>query len=125
MIKGVQKLVVEVEDQDRALRFWTGAVGFEVAQDVSYGEERWLEVRTSDESTILVLALRQGEPPVGPEELPTSNIFFYGDDLSRTYDELRAPGGEFPQPPIEQSFGWWSMFQDNEGNRFALQPREA
>jgi predicted enzyme related to lactoylglutathione lyase len=125
VIKGVQKLVVEVEDQDRALRFWTGAVGFEVAQDVSYGEERWLEVRTSDESTILVLALRQGEPPVGPEELPTSNIFFYCDDLPRTYDELRGRGVEFPQPPVEQSFGWWSMFQDNEGNRFALQPREA
>ena len=125
MIKGVQKLVVEVEDQDRALRFWTDAVGFEVAQDVSYGEERWLEVRTSDESTILVLALRQGEPPVGPEELPTSNIFLCCGDLLWTYEELRGRGVEFPQPPIEQSFGWWSMFQDNEGNRFALQPREA
>ena len=32
MIKGVQKLVVEVEDQDRALRFWTNAVGFEVGR---------------------------------------------------------------------------------------------
>jgi hypothetical protein len=66
VIKGVQKLVVEVENQDRALRFWTDAVGFELAQDVSYGEERWLEVRTPDESTILVLVIRQGEPPVGP-----------------------------------------------------------
>jgi predicted enzyme related to lactoylglutathione lyase len=124
VIKGVQKLVVEVEDQDRALRFWRDAIGFEVAEDVSYGEERWLEVGTPDEKTILVLALRQGEPPVGPEELPTSNIFFYCDDLSRTYAELRARGVEFPQPPVEQSFGWWSMFQDNEGNRFALQPLE-
>jgi predicted enzyme related to lactoylglutathione lyase len=44
--------------------------------------------------------------------------------LPRTYEELRARGVEFPQPPVEQSFGWWSMFQDNEGNRFALQPRE-
>jgi predicted enzyme related to lactoylglutathione lyase len=125
VIKGVQKLVVEVEDQDRALRFWRDAIGFELAEDVSYGEERWLEVRTPDAKTILVLALREDEPPVGPEELPTSNIFFYCDDLPRTYDELRARGVEFPQPPVEQAFGWWSMFQDNEGNRFALQPREA
>jgi lactoylglutathione lyase len=125
VIEGVQKLVIEVEDQDRALRFWRDAIGFELAQDVSYGEERWLEVRTPDENTTLVLALRQDEPPVGPEELPTSNIFFFCDDLSRTYDELRARGVEFPQPPVEQGFGWWSMFQDNEGNRFALQPREA
>jgi predicted enzyme related to lactoylglutathione lyase len=125
VIEGVQKLVVEVEDQDRALRFWRDAVGFELEQDASYGGERWLEVRTTDESTILVLALRHGEPPIAPEELPTSNIFFYCDDLERTYGLLRARGVEFPQPPVEQSFGWWSMFQDNEGNRFALQPRDA
>jgi predicted enzyme related to lactoylglutathione lyase len=124
VIAGVQKLIVEVEDQDRALRFWTDAMKFELAQDVSYGGARWLEVRTPDDNTVLVLAPRQDEPPIGPEELPTSNIFFYCDDLPRTYDELRSRGVEFPQPPVEQSFGWWSMFQDNEGNRFALQPRE-
>jgi predicted enzyme related to lactoylglutathione lyase len=124
VIEGVQKLVVEVEDQDRALRFWTEAMRFEVAQDVRYGEERWLEVRTPDKNTNLVLTLRQGELPTAPDILPTSNIFFYCDDLPRTYEELRARGVEFPQPPDEQSFGWWSMFQDQEGNRFALQPRE-
>jgi predicted enzyme related to lactoylglutathione lyase len=121
----VHKLVVEVEDQERALRFWTEAMRFKVAQDVGYGEERWLEVETPDENTTLVLALRNGELPIAPEELPNSNIFFYCDDLPRTYEELQARGVEFPQPPVEQSWGWWSMFQDNEGNRFALQPREA
>ena len=125
MIEGVQKLVVEVEDQDRARRFWTEAMGFTLAQDSPYGDERWLEVRTPDRNTVIVLSLRLGEPPLGPEELPTSNIFFYCDDLPRTYEELEARGVEFPQAPVEQSFGWWSMFQDNEGNRFALQPREA
>jgi lactoylglutathione lyase len=125
VVEGVQKLVVEVEDQDRALRFWIEAMKFELVQDAAYGGERWLEVRTPDANTVLVLAPRHDEPPVGPEELPTSNIFFYCDDLPRTYDELRSRGVQFPQPPVEQSFGWWSMFQDNEGNRFALQPREA
>jgi predicted enzyme related to lactoylglutathione lyase len=124
VIEGVQKLVVEVEDQDRALRFWTGAMKFELVHDAWYGEERWLEVKTPDENAILMLTLREGDPPSGPEELPNSNIFFYCDDLPRTYEELRARGVEFPQPPVEQSFGWWSMFQDHEGNRFALQPRE-
>jgi predicted enzyme related to lactoylglutathione lyase len=56
--------------------------------------------------------------------LPTSNVFFFCDDLAETYDELRSRGVEFPQPPVELSFGWWSMFQDLEGNRFALHPRE-
>jgi predicted enzyme related to lactoylglutathione lyase len=31
---------------------------------------------------------------------------------------------EFPQPPVYQPFGWWSMFNDTEGNRFALEQTE-
>jgi hypothetical protein len=57
--------------------------------------------------------------------LPTSNVFFYCDDLGRTYAGLRSRRVEFPQPPVQQSFGWWSMFEDHGGNRFALRPREA
>ncbi len=124
MIEGVSKLVIEVEDQDRALEFWTETLGFELVQDAPYGEERWLEVRTPDKAVNLVLSLRHGPAPTAPDTLPTSNVFFSCDDLPHTYEELRARGVEFPQPPVEQSFGWWSMFQDQEGNRFALQLRE-
>jgi len=125
VIEGVSQVIVDVEDQDRALKFWTETMEFELAQDAPYQAERWIEVRTRDKATILVLQLRQGDRPTAPEELPTSNVFFYCDDLPRTYDELRARGVEFPQPPVQQSWGWWSMFQDQEGNRFALHPREA
>jgi lactoylglutathione lyase len=126
VIEGVSQVVVDVEDQDRALRFWTETMEFELAQDAPYGEaERWIEVRTRDKATTLVLRLRQGERPTAPEELPTSNVFFYCADLPRTHDELRVRGVDFPQPPVRQSLGWWSMFQDQEGNRFALHPREA
>jgi lactoylglutathione lyase len=124
MIRGIHQVVLEVEDQDRALDFWTKMMGFELAQDEPYGDERWLEVRTPDKSVTVVLSLRQGERPTAPETLPTSNIFFYCDDLPQTYEELRSRGVEFPQPPVEQLFGWWSMFEDLEGNRFALTPRE-
>jgi predicted enzyme related to lactoylglutathione lyase len=124
VIEGVSKLVLEVEDQDRALKFWTETMGFELVQDAPYGDERWLEVRTPDKSVVLVLSLRQGDPPTAPDMLPTSNVFFYCNDLPRTYEELRSRGVKVPQPPVEQSFGWWSMFEDQEGNRFALQPRE-
>jgi predicted enzyme related to lactoylglutathione lyase len=127
VIEGVSQVIVEVEDQDRALRFWTETMEFELAQDAPYGEGgRWIEVRTRDKATLLVLRLRQRDRPTAAEELPTSNFFFfYCDDLPRTYDELRARGVEFPQPPVQQSWGWWSLFQDQEGNRFALHPREA
>jgi predicted enzyme related to lactoylglutathione lyase len=126
MIRGINQVLLEVEDQDRALAFWTGPMGFELVQDAPYGnDDRWLEVRTPDKAVVVVLSRRKRERPTVPPELPTSNLFFYCDDLGRTYDELRARGVEFPQPPVRQSWGWWSMFEDQEGNRFALAPREA
>jgi lactoylglutathione lyase len=82
-------------------------------------------VRTRDKAVTLVLSLRLGERPTAPHERPNSDVFFYCDDLPGTYEELRARGVEFPQPPVEQSWGWWSMFEDEEGNRFAVGPREA
>ena len=126
VVEGVSQVIVEVEDQDRALRFWTEKLQFVLVRDAPYGESgRWIEVRPQDGATMLVLALRRGDRPTAPEALPTSNVFFYCDDLPRTYDQLRALGVAFPQPPVRQSWGWWSMFEDEEGNRFALHPREA
>ena len=49
---------------------------------------------------------------------------FRCDDLRSTYEALSARGVEFPQLPVEQPFGWWSMFNDSEGNRFALEQAE-
>jgi predicted enzyme related to lactoylglutathione lyase len=124
MIAGVSKFVIEVDDQSRALEFWTEKLGFEFHQDTPYGEERWVEVSTPESGLILVLSPRRGNRPSAPDMLPTSNVFFFCDDLTETYDELHSRGVRFPQPPVELSFGWWSLFEDQEGNRFALHPRE-
>jgi predicted enzyme related to lactoylglutathione lyase len=124
MVGGVTQVVVEVEDQERAKRFWTEQLGFELAQDTPYGQERWLEVRTPDKAVTVVLELRQGERPTAPHpSLPTSKVMFYAEDLQQTYQELTDRGVEFPQPPVQQPFGWWSLFADPDGNRFALVPR--
>jgi predicted enzyme related to lactoylglutathione lyase len=117
-VSGIKQVVLEVEDQDRALAFWTGAMGFDLAYDGRSGGERWLEVRTPDHAVTVVL--RQGEPSTASDGLPISNVFFHCEDLSRTYEELRARGVGFPQPPVRQPFGWWSMFEDSDGKRFAL-----
>lgn len=124
MIRGVAKAIIPVEDQDRAKDFWNVALGFEVSQDEPYGHERWLEVRTPDNAVTLVLQLtdQRDTPNSASADLPTSNVMFYCDDLKDTYQELVGRGVHFPQPPVEQPFGWWSMFEDREGNRFALTP---
>jgi predicted enzyme related to lactoylglutathione lyase len=127
MIEGVSKVVIDVEDQDRAKVFWTEAMDFVLVQDAPYGEERWLEVRPATQAVNLVLNLGtegQGERGEAPDHLPTSNVMFRCDDLQATYKELTARGVEFPQPPVQQPFGWWSMFNDSEGNRFALEQTE-
>ena len=54
-VTGVSKVVIDVDDQDRAKAFWTEKMGFAVAQDVAYGDERWLEVRSPDGAVMLVL----------------------------------------------------------------------
>jgi lactoylglutathione lyase len=123
VIAGVSKVVIEVDDQARALEFWTEMLGFELHQDSTSGTERWIEVSTPDRGLTLVLAPRQRARSSASDALPTSNVFFCCDDLAETYDELRSRGVTFPQPPVELSFGWWSMFEDREGNRFALHPR--
>jgi predicted enzyme related to lactoylglutathione lyase len=124
MIDGVSKVVVEVEDQERAKAFWSQTLGFEVVQDTPYGKERWLEVRTPDRNVVVVLDARKGPRPLPRDpSLPTSNVFFYTDDLQQTHMELTGLGVEFPLPPVRQPFGWWSLFQDPDGNRFALVPR--
>ena len=125
MLRGVSKVFIDVDDQQRALEFWTQKLGLELVQDEAYESERWIELRTPDRATIVVLSLRTGDPPsVSANGLPTSNVAFYCDDLIATHEQLTARGVAFPQPPVEQPFGWWSMFEDSEGNRFALTPAE-
>jgi predicted enzyme related to lactoylglutathione lyase len=123
MISGVSKVVLQVGDQDRAKAFWIETMGFELAQDAPYGQERWLEVRSPDGVNLVLELGSEGADrhADAPEHLPTSNVMFSCEDLPGTYEELAARGVEFPQPPVQQPFGWWSMFNDSEGNRFALE----
>ncbi len=121
MITGVRKVYVPVDDQETSLRFWTETIGFELVTDQTYGPERWIEVAPPDHRVLLVLSPRHGarqEP--ASERLPHSDLFFTCDDIEATHAELSARGVTFPAPPARQHFGWWSLFADPEGTRYAL-----
>ena len=123
MIHGVQKVVVPVDDQERAKEFWTDRVGFEVVEDTQYGGgNRWLEVTPPDRGVILVLSPR--EPGNARREvsdqLPHSDVFFACTDIVATYRQLTARGVRFHTPPTQMPFGWWALFEDHEGTRYAL-----
>ena len=122
MISGVSQVVVPVDDQDVAKEFWTTVMGFSLVTDQTYGDERWIEVAPPDRRVRLVLGPRQpGEPRrEAPDQLPHSDVFFTCADIESTYAELTQRGVKFPSSPVRMHFGWWSMFEDADGTRYAL-----
>jgi predicted enzyme related to lactoylglutathione lyase len=122
VITGVRKVIVPVGDQQAALRFWTETIGFNLVRDDAYGDERWIEVKPPGQDLLLVLSLRGADEPRRdvPDKLPHSDLFFDCTDIERTYEELMERGVHFPLPPARQPFGWWSLFEDIDGTRYAL-----
>jgi predicted enzyme related to lactoylglutathione lyase len=122
MITGVRKIIVPVGDQEAAKRFWTETIGFETTLDETRGGERWVEVTPPDRHVVLVLSPRPPDAPRGevPDQLPHSDIFFHCDDIQQTHQELAVRGVRFATPPTKMHFGWWALFEDNDGARYAL-----
>jgi lactoylglutathione lyase len=122
VITRVSKVIVPVADQQAALDFWTMGMGFELIRDDAYGNERWIEVRPPEQDLLLVLSPRRPDEPrrTVPDRLPHSDLFFGCADIESTHAELSARGVKFPLPPARQHFGWWALFEDNEGTRYAL-----
>jgi predicted enzyme related to lactoylglutathione lyase len=121
MISRVSQVTVPVADKERARAFWTDRLGFRVHTDEPYGEERWIEIAPPD-GPLLVLASRS-DVAVGRRdrgELPDSPILFACDDIGRTHRELAERGVRFSTPPTRMPFGWWAVFEDDEGTRYGL-----
>ena len=122
MISGVSKVVLPVDDQERAKDFWVDRLGFELRRDESYGDERWIEVSPPGQDLLLALTRRPGSEARRelPDQLPHSPVFFNCADIEQTYRELTERGVDFPVPPARQHFGWWALFADPDGTRYAL-----
>jgi len=98
---------VYVDDQDKALRFYTEVLGFSKAKDVSNGGYRWLTVASPDEpdGTELQLALNADpaakayQQAMFQQAQPAAN--FYADDVQATYERIKKNGGEFTMPPTD------------------------
>lgn len=123
MITSVRKIIVPVDDEAGAKEFWTTRMGFNLTLDETYGAgQRWIEVAPPAGSLVLVLSRRRADEPRRevPDQLPHSPIFFNCEDIQQTYRELIERGVKFTAPPVKMPFGWWSMFEDSEGTRYAL-----
>ena len=128
MITNPKFAVVHVADQQRALEFFSGPLGFEVRTDAPYGEgARWLEVCPPGAQTYLVLAAADAELAelIRQRRGPMSAVWFEADDVDATCAELAARGVVFPVEP--QPAPWdpggatrWAQFADPDGNLYGV-----
>jgi catechol 2,3-dioxygenase-like lactoylglutathione lyase family enzyme len=120
MIKAVKFISIPTRDQDRALAFYTGPLGFRVVTDQPFGEQRWIELRIPGAETGVVLFTPPGqEDRIGG----FMNMAWTTDDVQKTYDELAGRGVEFVQPPKTEHWGTSAIFKDPDGNTFVLSSR--
>jgi predicted enzyme related to lactoylglutathione lyase len=119
MIKAIKFVGIPVRDQDKALAFYTGSLGFSVVTDqpMAPGEQRWIELKIPGADTKVVLFTPDGhEDRIGTYH----SISFMTDDVKKTYEELKKKGVEFSQPPTEQHWGTFAILKDQDGNQFVL-----
>ena len=119
MIRGVKFATIPVRDQERALKFYTGKLGFEILTDQPLGDQRWIELGIRGADTRVVLFAPPAEEGIGGFQ----PLVFWSDDVHKTYQEMSAKGVDFPEPPKTEHWGTSAMFQDEDGNRFGLSSR--
>ncbi|GAA3088624.1 VOC family protein [Streptomyces roseofulvus] len=113
---------VFVDDQEKALRFYTDVLGFVLKHDVPIGEDRWITVVSPEapDGTELVLE-PSGHPAVPPykEALVADGIpatSFAVDDVHAEHTRLTALGVRFTQPPVEMGPVTTAVLDDTCGN---------
>jgi predicted enzyme related to lactoylglutathione lyase len=115
-----------VDDQEKALRFYTDVLGFVKKADFSQGPFRWLTVASPEEldGTELRLALndnpaaktyqqamfQQGQPAA----------MFFTDDVHADYERIKARGAEFTMPPTQVTGSTIAIVNDTCGNLIQL-----
>jgi catechol 2,3-dioxygenase-like lactoylglutathione lyase family enzyme len=123
-----------VLDQDEALDFYVGKLGFEVTADVDYGSGRWLTVAAPDDPNHHIYLERPG-PPATDEatatqvrDLLTRGALGFGialrtDDCRKVSETLRERGVEFTQEPVEHFYGVDCGIRDPFGNQIRILER--
>lgn len=122
-----------VHDQDAALAFYTGKLGFEIRADATLPEMgfRWLTVGPPEQPDLSLVLMPVPGPPL--MDAPTSaavtdlmskgfagTVFLTTEDCRRSYEELTARGVDFVEKPEERPYGVDAAFRDPSGNHIRL-----
>lgn len=113
---------VFVDDQAKALDFYTTRLGFELKNDIPMGEHRWLTVVSKDQPKGTELLLEPSEhPAVKPfkqalveDGIPAAS--FSVENLDAEFERLKALGVQFASEPVDAGPVRMAVFDDTCGN---------
>jgi predicted enzyme related to lactoylglutathione lyase len=111
-----------VDDQEKALRFYTDVLGFVKKADFSNGPFRWLTVASPEDPDGTELQLALNDKPAAKayqqamfqQNQPAA--MFFSDDVQADYERMKARGAEFTMPPTDVTGSKIAMLKDTCGN---------
>ena len=113
-----------VRDYDEAIAFFTGALGFELREDLDQGSKRWVVVAPpGGRGGGLLLARAANEQQlarVGDQTGGRVFLFLEVDDFDAAYARLQAHGARFTEEPRHEVYGTVVVFHDLYGNKWDL-----
>jgi predicted enzyme related to lactoylglutathione lyase len=115
-----------VDDQEKALRFYTDTLGFTKKNDFSQGPYRWLTVASAEDPNGVELQLALNNNPAAKayqQAIFQQNqpaIMFFTDDIKGDYERIKARGAEFTMPPTDVTGSTIAMLKDTCGNLVQL-----
>ena len=131
MLTGITISQIYVPDQDAALDFYVGKLGFEVVTDMAFGPMRFLTVAPAGRPDRQVLLEKPGPPSMSEETaaevrqaiskgVAGGHLFLACDDAYRTHAELKEKGVEITEEPVDQPYGIDFGLRDPFGNHLRI-----
>ncbi|MFM8535315.1 MAG: VOC family protein [Acidimicrobiia bacterium] len=130
MSQGVSVVGVYVRDQEEALQFYVGKLGFKVHTDVKNGDYRWLTVQHPDQPSFQLGLFKPGPPVIDAATAQAVNeivakgamppLVLVVDDCRATCERFKAKGVEFTQEPIGRFGTVDAGFRDPSGNGWKM-----
>jgi predicted enzyme related to lactoylglutathione lyase len=122
----IKVMSLYVDDQEKALHFYTEVLGFQKKTDFSQGPYRWLTVASPEEpeGTELQLALNSNPAAKAYQQALFAQsqpaAMFFTDDVQADYERMRAQGAAFTMTPTDVTASTIAMVNDTCGNLIQL-----
>jgi predicted enzyme related to lactoylglutathione lyase len=117
---------VYVDDQEKALRFYTEVLGFAKKNDFTQGPYRWLTVISPDDPDGVEVQLAPNTNPVakayqeGIFQQGQPAVMFFTGDIKGDYERIKGNGAEFTMPPTDVTGSTIAILNDTCGNLVQL-----